>query len=342
MIVDVLQQALMITGFVGVMMLVIEYVNVQTRGLWQDRVGASRFAQYGLAVLLGATPGCLGAFAVVAMYSHRVVSLGALVAAMIATSGDEAFVMFALFPETALMLTGILIAVGILGGWLTDVFLSKRVSTGRITCDKLETHNTETCECFPRGMILKQWRELSIARGILVAALLLFLFGLATGSVGPSEWDWKRVSLMIVSFVGLFIVSTVPEHFLQEHLWKHVARQHIHRVFLWTLGALFVTHLISAYMHLDGVIQANQLLVTLVAALVGVIPESGPHLLFATMFAKGVVPFSVLLTSSIVQDGHGMLPLLADSRRVFLMVKGINLVVGIAVGTILYFIVGWL
>jgi len=207
MITDVLKQALMITSFVGLMMLVIEYVNVLTGGIWQDRVTRYKLAQYVLAVLLGATPGCLGAFAVVAMYSHRVVSLGALVGAMIATSGDEAFVMFALFPETALMLTGILIVVGILGGWLTDVLVSKRITAKCIMCDKLEIHSSEACECFPRDKILRQWRELTAARGILTTALLLFAFALVTGSVGPSQWDWKRITLLVANLVGLFIVT---------------------------------------------------------------------------------------------------------------------------------------
>ena len=49
------------------------------------------------------------------------------------------------------------------------------------------------------------------------------------------------------------------------------------------------------------------------------------------MFAEGVVPFSVLLLNSIVQDGHGMLPMLAHSRRPFLVINLVNLVVGLAV-----------
>jgi hypothetical protein len=69
-----------------------------------------------------------------------------------------------------------------------------------------------------------------------------------------------------------------------------------------------------------------------VAALVGVIPESGPHLVFATLYATGMLPFSVLLTSSAVQDGHGMLPLLAESRAEFLRVKAINVVAGLVLG----------
>jgi len=35
------------------------------------------------------SPGCIGAFAVVSLYMHRMVTPSAVVAAMIATSGDE-------------------------------------------------------------------------------------------------------------------------------------------------------------------------------------------------------------------------------------------------------------
>jgi hypothetical protein len=72
-----------------------------------------------------------------------------------------------------------------------------------------------------------------------------------------------------------------------------------------------------------------------VSGLFGLIPESGPHLLFVTMYERGIAPLSVLVTSSIVQDGHGMLPLLAHSRLDFLKVKAINLVAGLLAGALL-------
>ena len=73
----------------------------------------------------------------------------------------------------------------------------------------------------------------------------------------------------------------------------------------------------------------------IIAALVGIIPESGPHLLFVMMFAKGLVPLSVLVTSSIVQDGHAMLPLLAQSRKYFILIKFINLIIGLFIGSVM-------
>ena len=321
----------MITGFVSVMMLVIEYVNVLTRGSWQQKLTRYRLGQLVLAAFLGATPGCLGAFAVVAMYSHGVLSLGAVVAAMIATSGDEAFVMLAMIPKEFGVLTGILFAGAIVAGALTDaVFRKARRATGG-NHQVLEIHG-ELCNCFPRGQILRQWKQCSAPRGILTLVLTIFLFALALGQMGPRAWNWIRITLLASSAIGLFIVTTVPDHFLEEHLWQHVFRRHVPRVFLWTLAALLAMYILTEHLHLDSTIQRGKWIVLAIACLVGLIPESGPHLIFVTLYAQGTVPFSVLLASSIVQDGHGMLPMLADSRRGFLVVKTINLMVGAVIG----------
>ncbi len=74
------------------------------------------------------------------------------------------------------------------------------------------------------------------------------------------------------------------------------------------------------------------LMILIVAVLVGIIPESGPHLVFVTMYLEGAIPLSILIASSIVQDGHGMLPMLAVSKKSFVLIKLINVVVGLTVG----------
>ncbi|MCD6364795.1 MAG: arsenic efflux protein [Planctomycetes bacterium] len=330
-ILSVAKHALMITGFVSVMMLVIEYLNVLTRGSWQQGLAKYKWGQLVLAAFLGATPGCLGAFAVVAMYSHGVLSLGAVVAAMIATSGDEAFVMLAMIPKEFAVLTGILFAAAIVAGALTDAILRKPKRVAAEKHQALEIHG-EVCDCFPRGQILRQWKQCIAPRGILTVVLALFLLSLTLGQIGPAAWNWIRITLVVSSVIALSIVATVPDHFLVEHLWQHVARKHVPRVFLWTLGALVAMYILTEHLHLDTTIRQGKWIVLAIACLIGLIPESGPHLIFVTLYAQGTVPFSVLLVSSIVQDGHGMLPMLADSRRGFLVVKTINLVVGAAIG----------
>ncbi len=331
--------AVMITGFVAMMMVVIEYINISSRGIWQKGLRGGQWKQYLLAAILGVTPGCLGAFAVVSLYSHREVTLGAVVVAMIATSGDEAFVMLSLIPRQSGLIFMILLVLGLAAGYLTDTIFKQKLENC-ISCNQeFEIHTEQLCHC-SLANVKKQWQHCIPSRGILSVTLSLFLFGVLSGQLGPPVWNWIKITLVLVSGVALFIVATVPDHFLEEHLWKHVVKSHVPRIFLWTFGALLVMHLLVDQLDLGPWLQQNQLLVLLVACLIGLIPESGPHLIFLTLYVEGSVPLSIFLASSIVQDGHGMLPLLAESRRDFFRVKGINLVVGLLVGA-LGILMGW-
>ena len=106
---ELLKNTISITVFVTVMMMVIEYFNIQTKGRWNKKLEKNKFLQLLIAVFLGAIPGCLGAYTVVSLYTHGVFSFGAVVASMIATFGDEAFVMFAMMPKETLMISAILV-----------------------------------------------------------------------------------------------------------------------------------------------------------------------------------------------------------------------------------------
>jgi hypothetical protein len=321
-----LTNALLITGFVAIIMLVIEYLNVVSQGAWQERLARHLFGQYLLATFLGVTPGCLGAFAVVAMYAHRRMTLGSVVAAMIATSGDESFVMFAMIPRTAVLLNGILFVLGLLSGFLTDRLAGPRLTQFLSCSEDFQLHEQDYCRCFDGRQIVLQWKRCSAARGTMTFSLLVFLVLVAAGQVGPEHWNWVRGTLLAASGAGLFIVVSVPEH---------VVREHVPRIFFWTFGALWLMDLIVHQWQVGEIIQRSSWIVLVLAALIGLVPESGPHLIFVTLFAQNLVPLSTLLTSSIVQDGHGMLPMLAHSRRTFLLIKLIALLIGLAVGSAL-------
>lgn len=331
-LVSTLKQTLMITAFVLFMMVVIEYINVQSRNLWADRLQHSPILQILIAALLGITPGCLGAFTVVSLYTHRMMGLAGLVTVMIATSGDEAFVMFALFPGKALLLHLILLGIAVVTGIIVHLFLREKVPAG---AHGFIVHSQENCRCFVKGAILPQLRNISFERGVLFLFTVIFIVLLLAGIIGTPNWDWKKIIFAAGSFFLLFVFLTVPEHFLKEHLYKHIIKKHLLRIFLWTWGAFVVLHFVQSNMELSNLLQNNFYWVLLVAVLVGLIPESGPHLLFVTLFSQNLLPFSILIANSIVQDGHGMLPLLAESGKDFLKVKIINMLVGLLVGFIL-------
>lgn len=336
----ILADSLMITGFVFVMMLLVEYAQVATSGMlgrWLSRGGVSG----ALAVTLLATfPGCLGAFTTVTLYTHGMIGFGALAGSMIASSGDEAFVMLAMFPDKALLLFGVLLVSGVTVALVVDRVWGRRLYRGRSCPDGIALHEAELSPG-----VGPQWRfslrGLSLQRASLSVTLLLFVAGLALGWVGPQRWTWVRWSLLLASTLGLFVVVTVSEHFLEDHLFEHVAKRHAPRVFLWVFGVLAVlAWLDAANLPVGAWIEAHRCWALVAAVLVGLIPESGPHLVFVTLFAQGAIPFSVLAASSAVQDGHGMLPLLAESPREFVKVKVVNALAGLLLGGGML-LVGW-
>lgn len=273
----VLQETAQVTALVLLMMVLVDVLNVRTRGRMRSLLrGPSGWRQYLLAPLIGALPGCAGAFSAVSLYQHGMISFGALTGAMLAASGDEAFVMLALFPDRALLLVALLVLLGIPAGWLTDRVV-RRLRIG-------------TCEDCPE--------------------------------------------------VTLHAHEHGLRHYLRDHVWVHIIRRHLGRTALWTFGALLVVHTGLQHADLSGLVRQYPFALLLAAGLLGLIPESGPHLLFVTMFAHGLVPFSVLLTSSMVQDGHGMLPMLAYSVRASVVLKTFTLAFGLAAGTVVL-LLGW-
>ncbi|MBN1447110.1 MAG: arsenic efflux protein [Bacteroidetes bacterium] len=332
MVFPVLKQSVMISIFVFFMMLLIEYINVQTQGRWKQLLQSSRWGQYLFSAVMGALPGCLGAFTMVSLFAHRSVSFGALVTVMIATSGDEAFVMFSLFPLDAAWLTLLLFAIGVSAGYLTDQ-IWQRPPTITGTHD-FDVHEEAVCRCFPRDEFRHQLLHPTLPRAVFLLLFVGILAALLGGVSGLPIGGWKHTTFTVITVVLLFILATVPDHFLEEHLWRHILKQHLPRIFLWTFGALFFLQFIETYVDVGAWVNERPLVVLAIGVLIGIIPESGPHLLLTTMYADGSLPFAILLANSIVQDGHGMLPLLAASRRVFIATKLINIAVGIIAGLV--------
>ena len=335
LVISTLKQSLMITAFVMIMMVVIEYINIQSKNRWAESLRKSPLLQIVVAALLGITPGCMGAFTVVTLYTHRMMGFAALVTVMIATSGDESFVMFALFPGKALLINAILLCISIAVGWIIHSFSRRR---------KLKKphgfviHEHEYCNCFSRSMILPQLKAMSFERALLLLFALIITTLILTRVIGQPEWNWEKITFLAGSFFLLFVFATVPEHFLKEHLYNHVLKKHLLRIFLWSWGAFILLYFIQSNIMLNQLMQNNVYVILLIAVLLGIIPESGPHLVFVTFFSRSLLPFSILLANSIVQDGHGMLPLLAESRKDFVRVKLLNMLVGLLVGlTLLQF-----
>lgn len=401
---EVLRNAVLITGLVLIMMLMIEYCNIGSHGSLFARLKSSGINQVLIGTLLGLVPGCIGGFAAVSLFTHKLLSFGALTAMMIASSGDEAFVMLATMPLKALLLFAILGALAIVTGLVCDRYLFKEQNFA-FCPDGYEIHkehDSSIASPFRLSSYKDALRRPSRERLLLLAGIALFVVAILSGFAGHDhaghdhaghdhavhqevalhqevahnhelheeaahnhtlhehvahqeslqeiieerhlstftlhllDEEWMNCLFAIMSIVTLLFTATAKEHFIKEHLWHHVIKRHLLSIFLWTLGGLAVCQIGVQYLNIEEWVSSNMIFVILLAVAVGIIPESGPHLVFVTLYLNGIVPFSVLLANSISQDGHTALPLLASSRKTFLKAKAVNIIIGAVVGILLY------
>jgi hypothetical protein len=343
-IISVFKQATLISFFVFAMMLVVDFIDTASSRRLSEIIKGKQWRQYTLASFLGSTPGCLGAFMNVSLYVHGMIGFGAVVGGMIATSGDEAFVMLIKFPGTTLFLFLLLFVFGILFAWVSDKIVTFLGFISREPC--VEAH-CERCfaeqdlhenltHIFRPVNLIRNIISLSFTRCLLLTLILLFLFFLSIGVLGPRIWDWKRITFIALSLCAVYISGVVSEHYLHDHIWNHIIKKHLLGIFLWSFGALLFVQIGMKFFCLDTIMNQHMIWVLIMSALVGIIPESGPHLIFVMMYAKGLVPFSVLFTISFVQDGHGMLPLLSYSVKDSILIKALNLFYGLCIGMILF------
>lgn len=387
-LIDILRNSILITGLVVVMMMMIESLNIESKGLVFKGLRKTKTGQVVIGALLGSIPGCMGGFATVSLYTHRMFSFGALIAMMIASSGDEAFVMLAMIPEQALVLFAMLFVIAVVAGIAVDKF----VKAPAPECEegyKVHAGHEEDEDSGSRSRHFG-WKRVSM-----FVALAVFIGALASGQLGHDHGshshethsheahshearshethgheahvhdahcheehvhasgeichedhaeegrtfhidllseDWMNVLFAGLSIIVLIVLIFASDHFVEEHLWNHIVRRHLPTIFAWTFGVLLVLGIGLQYIDIERWISDNTVLMILLATAVGVIPESGPHLIFVTLFAAGVVPFPVLLASSISQDGHASIPLLAEDRKGFLWAKIINCVTALAAG----------
>lgn len=343
-ILHILQNTAFILCLVMTMLLLVEYVNATARSRGLLRLKQSMPGQLVVAALLGMIPGCIGGFAAVALFTHGVVNFGALVAAMVAAMGDEAFVMYASFPLKALALQGILLAAALVAGgavnllWKSKPAPAALLRTAAAACHGGERHcrrHEKTADNDRR----KSRRRISLRRTALAGGLLLFMAATVSGMLDHSHghgnlFGERHINLffLIVAAAALVVVARVDEHFLEQHLWQHVVKRHFVRILLWTLGSLVTIAALNFYIEAQAWVRDNRLYMLVAAMLIGFIPASGPHLVFVLLFAQGNIPFSVLLTNTIMQDGHAGIPLLAESKRGFVCMKAVKGVIAAGAG----------
>jgi len=329
-----LRDAFVITFFVINMMIVAEYLNLLSERRLFSLLKDKSLLSYVFSSFLGALPGCLGPFAVVSLYMHGFLSFGAVMASMIATSGDESYLMLSLFPVKAIYLFLILFIAGVFFGWLSDKLL-KVFGFGIYSMSRCgfncECGNPHSVSVRPSFSVL---RKGNLKRYVILLILLFFTLSLLYLDFGDE--GWMKLTLIAIGAFSLFILATAPDHYVEHNIIDHVIFKHSWRILLWVFGSLVLLEFLVESWNIASFIERHGGIMFPLSALVGLIPESGPHIFFTLGYARGVIPFSVLFLNSFVQDGHGLLPLFSHSFKIALLLKLLKLFYGLALGGVLY------
>lgn len=111
-----------VTVFVGAVLLLFGYIDFIFSGRLVKKIGESKKLQPIIGAALGLTPGCGGAIFVMPLFPRGIVSFGTVIATLLATMGDSAFVLMSVMPKQWVLVSVISFFISIVIGYIVDLF----------------------------------------------------------------------------------------------------------------------------------------------------------------------------------------------------------------------------
>ncbi len=361
---------LQVTVFVGAVTILFSYFNYRSQGALVAAISRNTRLQPIIGALLGLSPGCGGAILVMPLYLKRQVSFGTVVATLIATSGDAAFVLLAHSPSTFWWVSVISLFVAIASGYFIDymrIFTDTQVDEAALACAE------KGCGCGPDDQIderlnaelapdslgyrvlhhgyLAYWAFLTV--GVVMGVALLF-------QVNPDDWfPYLGTTIGIIGTALSVLLAFMRKNIfaddsLAEERQKSTSLKEtfIHGaqetafVGAWVFVAYLVYELTVLGVGMGDYAAGEQVMHQLmgaagigavfIGALVGLIPGCGTQIIFFALYTQGMVPFSALLANALSQDGDALFPMLVMDRKASLWLTLITTVPALIVGIIAY------
>ena len=265
--------------------------TMEKAGIWQVP----------MASFLGALPGCGGAVVVITAFARGNIRLGAMVAALIATMGDAAFLLLAKEPATYLKLISISIFTAVISGWVVDRY------------HKGEPYNpeTESLENISIGNLRSRDKLfISLAIPGLILGILqlgqvdIYNFGIIVFSLGVIG---ALLSVLVWAISPIHAVSCSSDHPFTR------SSEEASFVTVWVIVAYLSYEYAYSFFGLDLEVLADAawIFIPLLAILVGFIPGCGPQVLVTALYLNGIIPFAALIGNAISNDGDALFPAIA-------------------------------
>lgn len=358
-------------SLVSISIILFGYINYKTSGNFVNIISKNKKIQPLLGALLGALPGCGGSIVLMPLFISNKVTFGTIIASLIASMGDSAFLMMASDFRAYILVTIISFLVGVFTGYLVDYFkmeekleLHKCKNIKKSNKKELGLRSDEHVSCDIKSHNKFYHIAQKIVHGVgykLYLSLLLvgFVFMVLAHSGLEFEFIEKLHSFeeliailgIISSFIYMIMTKKVieNENFEEnEHKLMSLKETLIHSV---SEISFVIVWIFVAYILYDVVIYVaggEKALVTLIlgagvlsvfaGAILGIVPGCGVQIVVMSFYLKGSLPFAALVANSISQDGDALFPLLAMDKKSAMWATIITTIPSIIVGLLIYYI----
>ena len=256
------------------------------------------------ASLLGAMPGCGGAVIAITAFAKGNIRLGAMVAALISTMGDAAFLLLAKEPLTYLKVMIISTMVAILTGWIVDRFHPGELYNSEVNEIKIyyigKLRNRDLIYimiAFP-GLLLGCLQLMQIT---FPNSDIILFFGVSGALFSIVIWSLSPINAVSSFNDHPFTRSTEETSFVT--IWVIVA----YLMYEYSFNLLGF--------DLTSISDSNLIYIPIIAIIIGFIPGCGPQILVTTLYLNGVIPFAALIGNAISNDGDALFPAIALTPR---------------------------
>lgn len=317
---------LAVTVFVAGTLAIVYGLEKWLRADVGEFLGRQGMMQAPMAAFLGALPGCGGAIVVVTQYTRGYVSFGSVVAVLVSTMGDAAFLLLARDPAVGAFIFVMGFVVGSLSGWVVDKIHGKEFMRSQISERRIVEHRKTHDLTADERVRTFTWADM-VWMIILVPSIFLGIFGAfqvdtdaffgSFGTYEPTKWIGVAGALLCAvmwSLAGHQNTHDRHDSVELEHIstWRRIILD-TNFITVWVIVGFLVyeigVHALGA--DLESFFKVWAPLVPLMGILVGLLPGCGPQIVVTTLYLNGLIPLSAQIGNAISNDGDALFPAIA-------------------------------
>ncbi|MBO3445312.1 putative manganese transporter [Clostridium sp. CCUG 7971] len=358
-------------SMIGFFIVLFGYINYKTNENFTYIITKNKKLQPLIGALIGAIPGCGGSLAIIPLYIQGKLSFGAIVASLIASMGDAAFILISANFKVYLIVTIVGLITGILTGYIVDIFnleiklnlRKKQVSPltrgTSCACNHGLSNNRENVK--NQNSKIYKFAYLMTHKVGYKIYLLILLVGFAFMTIAHSGIENEIIHSIheleeVLAVLGILssIIYTMcfkvvsnnynidkdDRSSLKNILINGVAEISfiITWIFIAYLGYDFVVMLVGGEEYIANLVLYTGIGSVFIGALLGLIPGCGVQILLMSFYLKGNLPLGAVIANSISQDGDALFPIIALDKKSALWASIITTIPAILVGIIVYII----